>query len=141
MKSEEKYSDIINMPHHVSSTRPHMSIYDRAAQFSPFAALTGFDAQIDETARLVSSRITLSQDRLEELDLEIERIRSLLSAGSVPSVLVEHFIPDPNISKNGGAYIKSVIQVKFLDSHRQTMISTSGQEIRFEDIIAISPAT
>jgi len=62
-----KYDDIINLPHHVSLTRPHMSILDRAAQFSPFAALSGYDAAVKETARLTSSRIELGEDAKAEL--------------------------------------------------------------------------
>lgn len=135
--SFDNYADIFDLPHPVSRSHPQMSMYDRAAQFSPFAALTGFDSQIDETARLVSSRITLSEDRLEELDLEIERLRALILAGTIPSAVIEHFIPDPNVSKNGGAYVRTAVSVRSIDSTRQLLVTTDGKEFYFDDIISI----
>ena len=66
--SNKKYDDIINLPHHVSLTHPHMSRLDRAAQFSPFAALTGYDAAIKETARLTDKKVELGEYELEELN-------------------------------------------------------------------------
>ena len=73
---EHKYEDIINMPHHVSASRPRMSMIDRAAQFSPFAALTGYDAAVKETARLTDSRIEL--DEYEKL-LWMKKLRIALN--------------------------------------------------------------
>ena len=64
--TDEKYKKIINLPHHVSQTRPHMSMYDRAAQFSPFAALTGHEAALNETARLTDKQAVLSEDEQNE---------------------------------------------------------------------------
>ena len=72
MKSD--YSDIIHLPHHVSKTHPQMSMHDRAAQFSPFAALTGYDSAILETARLTEEKITLNEDMQELLDIKFQQL-------------------------------------------------------------------
>ena len=66
------YDDIINLPHHVSSTRPQMSMIDRAAQFSPFAALTGYDAAIKETGRLTDEKIELDEEALSNLNMKFQ---------------------------------------------------------------------
>ena len=71
-----EYDDIVDLPHHVSPTRPQMSMQDRAAQYSPFAALTGYDAAISETARLTDTKIVLSEDAQAALDLKMAMIRS-----------------------------------------------------------------
>ena len=74
-KPKGKYQDIINLPHHVSKTHPQMLLYDRAAQFSPFAALTGYEDAIRETARLTDNWVQLSEDKKQELD---EKLRQLI---------------------------------------------------------------
>ncbi|MCD8005221.1 MAG: hypothetical protein LUE91_06155, partial [Oscillospiraceae bacterium] len=94
------YSDIINLPHHVSATRPHMSMHDRAAQFSPFAALTGYDAAVKETARLTDQRAELDDDMKEKLSERINLLQENLAAA--PAVEITYFIPDER--KEGGAY-------------------------------------
>ena len=80
-EEEHKYDDIINMPHHTSSKHPQMSLYDRAAQFSPFAALTGFESAIEETGRITERRVELSEDEKEVLDLRFREIRERLARG------------------------------------------------------------
>ena len=77
-ESEEKYGDILNLPHHQSKVHPQMSIYDRAAQFSPFAALTGHEAAIKETARLTEEQVELDEDKQEELN---EKLQTLIAQG------------------------------------------------------------
>ena len=69
--TEHKYDDILNMPHHVSSTRPHMPMHDRAAQFSPFAALVGYDDAVKETARLTNEKQELTADKIADLNQKI----------------------------------------------------------------------
>ena len=105
------YDDIINLPHHVSETRPRMSLYDRAAQFSPFAALTGYEAVIKETARLTESRP-------EPGEGEAERINAGLSALSLhireqPWAEITYFLPDEK--KSGGAFVSVSGRVKRID--------------------------
>ena len=96
-----RYADIINLPHHVSKTRPQMPIADRAAQFSPFAALTGYDSAIEETGRLTDSFIELDESRKAVLN---EKLQSMLkNIKEQPEVAITYFQPDEK--KNGGSYI------------------------------------
>ena len=90
--SNKKYDDIINLPHHVSLTHPHMSRLDRAAQFSPFAALTGYDAAIKETARLTDKKVELGEYELEELNRTLLELSDHISQH--PQVMVTYFEPD-----------------------------------------------
>ena len=100
-ESEEKYGDILNLPHHQSKVHPQMSIYDRAAQFSPFAALTGHEAAIKETARLTEEQVELDEDKQEELN---EKLQTLIAyATEHPTVSVTYFKPDDK--KTGGEYV------------------------------------
>ena len=96
------YMDILSLPHHQSATRPHMSLHDRAAQFAPFAALSGYEEMVDEEARLTEREISLGDSDLDILDQQFRRLSELLSAGSRPPVTVTFFVPDPH--KAGGRY-------------------------------------
>lgn len=103
-----KYDDIINLPHFVSKKYPQMSMRDRAAQFSPFAALTGYDAEIKETTRLTDRRIELDEDVLDKLNERLYILRKVLDDGSVyPEVRITYFEKD--LKKDGGKYIMLVI--------------------------------
>lgn len=116
MKCE--YEDIADLPHHISSTRPQMAMPDRAAQFSPFAALTGYDAAISETARLTDRKIELSEDTQEALDPKMAVIRSQLS--SHPFVTIFHFVPGE--LKGGGFYLTHTEQIKRIDDIGRTVL-------------------
>ena len=94
------YSAIINLPHKQSSTRKHMSNYDRAAQFAPFAALTGHDEAIKETARLTDDYFEMGEDKLSELTAKIQLLKDKLD--EQPEITVTYFIPDEQ--KSGGFY-------------------------------------
>ena len=94
-----KYDDIIHLPHHVSATRPRMPMLDRAAQFSPFVALTGYEAAVRETARLTDQRVELDESAKAELD---RKLRLLLSLPGQPEASITYFRPDER--KEGGAY-------------------------------------
>ena len=96
-----KYDDIINLPHHVSKKHPQMSLHDRAAQFSPFAALTGHKAAINETARLTDEKQILSEDVIAKLNEQLNLIKE--NIGTNPIVTITYFVPDDR--KSGGAYI------------------------------------
>ena len=128
-----KYEDIIHLPHHVSNKRALMTMIDRAAQFSPFAALTGYDAAIQETGRLTEGYIWLDEYSKETLNARLQRIQALQE--TCPEVTVICFQPDER--KNGGAYVNVVGTVKKIDGHAQSMIMTDGTEIPFEYIYAI----
>ena len=96
---KDQYDDIINLPHHVSKTRPQMSMVDRAAQFSPFAALTGYDAAIKETGRLTDEKVNLSEEEKEALDRKQQILMEWL--GDHPALTITFFVPDEK--KSGGA--------------------------------------
>ena len=144
--SRTVYADIIDHPHWESKTRPHMSLYDRAAQFSPFAALTGYDDMVNEEARIVGKRIEPGEDELERLDRELSIIHDAIKRGTFPEVSVTYFVPDP--LKEGGRYETSVEQVKKVDTVRGKLVlmRTEGQkgpenrhvEIDLRDIPEIS---
>ena len=120
-----KYDDIINLPHHVSSTRPHMSIEERAAQFSPFAALTGHEDAIKETARPTEREIILDENELEILD---EKLKAILSDKSDnKNIIVVYYVPDEN--KNGGKYVECSGRVKKMDEYRHVLVMEDGTEI------------
>lgn len=131
--ANHQYDDIINLPHHVSTTRPRMSMTDRAAQFSPFAALTGYDAAIKETGRLTDRRIELSEDSRSALDRKQQILLDNLS--DHPEVSVTYFVPDER--KAGGAYITVTGKVKKIDNYLCLLILSDGTTILLEDIIAL----
>lgn len=129
-----KYDDIINCPHHVSEKRAPMPIANRAAQFSPFAALTGYDAAIEETGRLTEGWIDLDESSVEALNEKLLRIRQAMNAG--PEITVVYFRPDER--KSGGAYISVTGVVKKLDSVDQSLLMEDGTLIFFENIYALT---
>ena len=106
-----KYDDIISLPHHVSKKHPQMSLHDRAAQFSPFAALTGHKAAINETARLTDEKQILSEDVIAKLNEQLNLIKE--NIGTNPIVTITYFVPDDK--KSGGAYISYTGVVKKID--------------------------
>ena len=129
-----KYDDIINCPHHVSEKRAPMPMANRAAQFSPFAALTGYDAAIEETGRLTEGWIDLDESSVEALNEKLLRIRQAMNAG--PEITVVYFRPDER--KSGGAYISVTGVVKKLDSVDQSLLLEDGTLIFFENIYALT---
>ena len=131
--NEHKYDDILNMPHHVSSTRPHMSMHDRAAQFSPFAALVGYDDAVKETARLTNEKLELTADKIVNLNKKIAFLTE--HADERPEVTIEYFIPDKK--KAGGKYVTLSGNFRRIDEYSHNMIFTSGEEIPLNDIFEI----
>lgn len=124
------YSDIIDLPHHVSRRHPQMPMASRAAQFSPFAALTGYDAAIDETARLTDEMADLTEDRLTVLDRKLALLKECIF--EKPEVTVVYFKPDPR--KKGGAYISRRGVVKKIDGVTHSLTLESGEVIAAERI-------
>lgn len=127
------YDDIIHMPHHVSAARKRMAPLDRAAQFSPFAALTGYDEAIRETGRLTDNAVDLDVDGKAILNEKLQRLYELQAAQ--PEVTVTYFVPDQR--KDGGAYTTATGKVKKLDPYAQTLLLTDGTEIRFQRILEL----
>lgn len=125
-----KYDDIINLPHHVSKKHPQMSLHDRAAQFSPFAALTGHKAAINETARLTDEKQILSEDVIAKLNEQLNLIKENISTN--PIVTITYFVPDDR--KSGGAYISNTGVVKKINEYNHTVISTDKTVIPIEQI-------
>lgn len=130
-KNVHRYDDIINLPHHQSATRPRMSNADRAAQFSPFAALTGHDAAIKETSRLTESRVELDEYELEKLKAKLQII--LENPGM--EITVTYFQPDER--KSGGSYLTVTGCVKRIDEYEHTLIFTDKTSIPLEQISGI----
>ena len=129
----DEYRDIINLPHHVSSKRPQMSMLDRAAQFSPFAALTGYDDAIHETARLTNDKVDLSEEEKETLDRKQQSLLERL--GEHPALTVTYFIPDAK--KSGGAYLTKIGNLKRIDEYERWMMLTDGTKIPLDDVADI----
>ena len=129
----DKYKDIINLPHHQSKRRPRMSMIDRAAQFSPFAALTGHNDAIIETARLTDRKIELDEGTKSVLNEKIQMISDYLS--EMPTVTFTHFEPD--IKKDGCAYLKTTGTVKKIDDFNKEIYLTDGTIILIEHIYEI----
>lgn len=131
--SEQKYGDILNMPHHVSATRPQMPMSDRAAQFSPFAALTGYDAAIKETGRLTDIKIELDDEELNNLNLKFQLLVEHLE--DEPEVAITYFKADER--KTGGAYLEATGIVKKLDDFERLITMQDGTKIPMDDILTI----
>lgn len=128
--SDHKYDDMLHLPHHVSKTRRRMTRLERAAQFSPFAALTGYDATIQEAGRLTDARAILTESSHERLDEKLRRI--LEEIGRQPEVTVTYFEPD--LRKEGGAYVHVTGRVKKVDGYKQVMTMADGTEIPMEQV-------
>ena len=129
-----KYDDMIDLPHHVSKTHPPMDIMDRAAQFSPFAALTGYDAAIEETQRLTEEEIVLDETAVARINEQLSEIAQHLSEKW--QVTITYFQPDAR--KSGGAYLTDTGTVKKIDEVEHVVRMDSGIGISMERIVSIS---
>lgn len=130
------YDDIIDLPRPVSRTRPRMPVRDRAAIFSPFAALAGHGAAIAETARLTDQKAELDEDARAELD---RRQAALLEhIDQQPEIAVTWFQKDEK--KTGGSYVTTAGRLKKLDDARRALVLTDGTAIPLEDIAALESA-
>lgn len=128
-----KYDDIINLPHHVSPTRPQMSMIDRAAQFSPFAALTGYEDAILETGRLTDARAELTEDELDALNAKYQLLMDTIGTGI--EVSITYFKQDDR--KAGGAYLTERNVVKKVDTYNRRILMRNGTCIPMDDIFDI----
>lgn len=135
------YADIIHLPHHKAPNRPHMSLYDRAAQFSPFAALTGFDGVIAETGRVTDRKIELSESQKLLLDQKLTLIDDVIQDGYHPVVTVVYFVPDA--LKAGGSYQKFIGKVRQVEPVERKLVflaaneRSGGKEIGIDSILEI----
>ena len=133
MRSLEKYNTIMNLQHHVSKTRPQMPMSDRAAQFAPFAALTGYDSAIKETGRLTAERIELDEEALTALDMKYQLLMDALN--EAPKVTITYFQPDER--KAGGKYITATGAVKKVDDFERRITMQDGAKIPMDDVLSI----
>lgn len=127
------YDDILHLPHPTSKRHPRMPIVDRAAQFSPFAALTGHRAAIEETARVTDRRIELDEDAKEQLDQMLQLLLERID--EQPEITVTWFSPDKK--KAGGQYHTATGKLKRIDTQESRLILTDGNQIPLEDLLEI----
>ena len=123
----------MGLPHHVSKNRPQMPMSDRAAQFAPFAALTGYDAAIKETGRLTDERIELDVEALSALDMKYQLLMEALD--EAPEVTITYFQPDER--KAGGKYVSAVGTVKKIDDFERRITMRDGTRIPMDDVLSI----
>lgn len=137
MKSDNnnvnRYDDIINLPRHRSMTRPPMSRSNRAAQFSPFAALTGHEEAVKETARLTDRRIELDETMKAKLDEKLRIIQE--QQASKPEITITYFKPDEK--KSGGSYLTIRGIIKKIDYYERAVLMKDGTRIEIDEIIDI----
>ena len=129
----EKYDDIIHLPHPDSPKHPRMSLYDRAAQFSPFAALTGHGAAIAETGRLTDQRMELDEYEMARVDAELQHLQELLPGR--PTASITYFVPDER--KDGGSYQTITGEVKRIDAVSGMIQMIDQREIPIEDVFSV----
>lgn len=134
LKNGHQYDDIIELPHPVSKKYPHMSNYDRAAQFSPFAALTGYDAVIRETARFTENKPELDEYVRAEMNAKLQRIQEHLQ--EQPEITVTYFLPDE--TKTGGSYTTVQGFVKKIDGCERVLVMQDGTKIPVEELVDIT---
>lgn len=129
----ENYNDIINMPHHTSTKHSKLSMEQRAAQFAPFAALTGYGDSVNETARFTEDRIELTNEEKSIINSKLQEIENKILNN--PKVTITYFMPD--FKKSGGEYITVIDNVKKIDKHSLCIILNNGKEIPINEIIEI----
>ena len=129
-----KYDDMVYMQNPTPTCKPRMSLHDRAAQFSPFAALTGYEDAVEETARLTDTRLELSEDMKTILNEKMQMI--LDNADSEPVVTITYFVPDKR--KAGGAYVDVAGIVKEIDEYERCIVMTDKKKISIEQIREIN---
>ena len=128
-----RYDDIINLPHHVSTNHPRMSLHDRAAQFAPFAALVGYDDAVAETARLTESRSELDEQEQRELNAKLCELADHIQ--EQPEVRIRYFLPDTR--KAGGAIVEVSGVIKKMVAADGTIVLADGTVIPISDIIEL----
>ena len=129
-----KYGSIINLPHHKSKNHPPMSIEQRAAQFAPFSALTGYNEEIIEVSRITDEKINISDELRNMINDKLNYIKKNISSN--PKIEIEYFIKDK--TKKGGRYENKISNVKKIDIYNKKIILMDDIKINFDDIISIN---
>ena len=127
------YEDILYLPHHVSKTHPHMLIADRAAQFSAFAALTGYEEVIREAGRLTEKKIELDEDAKALLDEKLRMLQERIE--ECPQAVITYFCPDGK--KAGGSYVPVRGRVRKIDIYERVLVMTDGTRIAVGEIVQL----
>lgn len=141
---DHPYADIISLPHHRAANRPHMSMNDRAAQFSPFAALTDFDGVIAETGRMTDRKIELSESEITQLEQKLTLIDDVVEDGYHPLIQLVYFVPDA--LKEGGSYQEFTGKVRQIDAAERRIVflaensRSAGKAVCIEDVLEIHGA-
>lgn len=129
----DKYDDIINLPHYEPKYHPRMSKYKRSAQFAPFAALVGYDEQVQECSRLTDKRLEIDDELKEKINNKLNKINELIK--NSPEVEITYFIPDEK--KDGGKYVTDKGNVKRIDYINRFIKLTDNKKIILDDVIDI----
>jgi len=135
MSKQSRYSDIIDLPHHQSIYRPHMTVYNRAAQFAPFAALVGYDEMVQDTADilLLDKRVILSEDARSLLDAKLQGIKEIINQN--PEIKIVYF--DENANRLGGRYVLYSGKIKKIEEYPAMLVFLDGKKVSVEDIVQI----
>ncbi len=133
--SIDKYKDMVYMDRPISKKHTPMPLENRAAQFAPFAALTGYDDAVNETSRLTVNKIELSEEKKAELDLTLSNLNSVITTN--PKASITYFVPDS--LKAGGDYVTVNASIRKIDSVSRTIILMDRSVIAIDDIISIEP--
>lgn len=133
MRLESNYDDIINLPHHVSKNRKRMSNYDRAAQFSPFAALKGYDDEIEEAARLTEEKWDVDGERVTDINEKLLLLKDTVQLH--PLVKIVYFVADGK--KTGGAYATAQARLKKISQYDRVLHLDNNLTVNFDDLHSI----
>ena len=131
--SKGKYDDIINMSHHISKKHPRMSLENRSAQFAPFAALTGYEDEVEETARITDKRIEITDEIKSKINMKLQIIQETIKTN--PKVTITYFISDNK--KEGGSYKTVTSNVLKIDQYKKLVVLKDNTKIFISDIINI----
>ena len=134
-KKSNPYETIIDHPHFVSKKYPPMPMEKRAAQFSPFKAMVGYDDEVEEESRFTESEIFMDENRLEELDERMRTVAEKVAAGERPTVTFTHFVPDDR--KEGGEYVVTEGKVRRIDEMTGVLVLTDGRRIEISRITEV----
>ncbi len=129
-----KYDDMLTMPHHQSATRPHMSLENRAAQFAPFAALTGYGDEVSETHRLTTKRIELDENAKELINTKLLMLQDCIEERHVVSIT--YFVPDSK--KEGGKYSTVTAALKKINIISRELTMSDSTVIPINEIVAVT---
>lgn len=127
------YDDIIDLPHHVSVSHSHMPNSERAAQFSPFAALTGYEGALEETARLTEEQREVSDNVRDSLDQTLARIMNRPDPNT--EVRITYFVPDSR--KDGGAYVTEDVRIRRIDMDNREIVTMDKRRIGIDKILSL----